>query len=764
MSADLIAHAVMVAENLGAPVFPVIVQPDPEKPGKMKKSPLIKEWQKSEATNPQAIEELFKQRPHATHVGILTGEKSRLLAVDLDGEPGQQWWREHGDLLPMTRTQRTQRPGGKHLLYRVPAGCGLRNTAGKIAPGVDIRADDGFIVDWSREFPPEIEDLTDAPPALIEFLKSATKEAPKEKTANGSGKFGEGERHAALIRHAALLRRRGLKGGELEGALLGWNAEYCDPPQDRDDVIRIAQDFSKKEGDDKSAKDDAQVRERLSEARIQGHLAAWPDPASLPDGLPPVASFNLKLLPVPLRDLVDDCADRMQCPIDYAAVAAVMTLAAVVQRRCGIRPKRHDDWTIVPNLWGIVIGRPGILKSPAISEVMRPLHLLQTRALDDFATAKIDSAAHGLLASEAEKVAKAAIQKALRAGDKRQAYERAQDVVAGEIPKPVCKRYIVNDSTVEKLGELLAENHFGLLCFRDELSGWFRTLEKQGHESDRAFYLECWNGTNRFTCDTISRGTIHIPGACLSVFGSMQPGPAAALVHSLRGTGDDGLLQRFQLCVYPDAPKTWRNVDRAPNFAARTAMQDCIARLDQVTAANSGLDPGIIPVMNFDSAAQELFDHWRESLELRLRNDSEHPILEAHLSKYRKLVPALALLIHLAEKSESPVELTAVERAVQWAEYLETHARRIYSPALAPDLEAARALAKRIEAGDVGHQFTIRDIYRRCWAQLATREDCTAAISVLIDYDILHEFVEPTPGRARRTLYVNPKFKAWEST
>ena len=209
-------------------------------------------------------------------------------------------------------------------------------------------------------------------------------------------------------------------------------------------------------------------------------ISPRPDPASLPDGLPPVASFNLKLLPVPLRDLVDDCADRMQCPIDYAAVAAVMTLAAVVQRRCGIRPKRHDDWTIVPNLWGIVIGRPGILKSPAISEVMRPLHLLQTRALDDFATAKIDSAAHGLLASEAEKVAKAAIQKALRAGDKRQAYERAQDVVAGEIPKPVCKRYIVNDSTVEKLGELLAENHFGLLCFRDELSGWFRLSKNKG--------------------------------------------------------------------------------------------------------------------------------------------------------------------------------------------------------------------------------------------------------------------------------------------
>ncbi len=509
------------------------------------------------------------------------------------------------------------------------------------------------------------------------------------------------------------------------------------------------------------ASNDSHVRELLSEARTQGHIEAWPDPAPLPNGIPPVAAFDPELLPETPRNLVEDIAERMQCPIDYAAVAAIMTIAAVVQRRCGIKPKAADDWTIVPNLWGIVIGRPGILKTPALQEAMRPIQILQARAHDDFKNAEIDHAAHGLLAGEAEKVAKAAIQKALKIGNKREAYERAQDAIAAESDKPVCKRYIINDCTIEKLGELLAENQFGLMVFRDELTGWFRTLDKPGHESDRAFYLECWNGTGAFTCDTIGRGTIHVPGACLSVFGSMQPGPAAYLVQNLRGSGDDGLLQRFQLAVFPDPPKTWANVDRAPNHAARSAMQACVERLDRITAANSGLDPGIIPVMNFDRDAQQLFDRWRENLELRLRNDSEHPILEAHLSKYRKLVSALALLIHLVDRSEGPVELLALERAIGWAEYLESHARRIYSPATAPDLEAARLLAKRIEAGDVGHEFVARDIYRRCWTGLSTREDVAAAVGILIDHDILHETTEMTPGRARRTLFVNPKFKPW---
>jgi len=119
------------------------------------------------------------------------------------------------------------------------------------------------------------------------------------------------------------------------------------------------------------------------------------------------------------------------------------------------------------------------------------------------------------------------------------------------------------------LGEILNENPHGILLFRDELNGFFRTLERQGHEADRAFYLECWNGDNSFTYDRIGRGTLHIAGACLSILGSIQPGPLADIVRGLRGIGDDGLLQRFQLAVWPDASPEWQNIDRGARFGRR---------------------------------------------------------------------------------------------------------------------------------------------------------------------------------------------------
>ncbi len=58
--------------------------------------------------------------------------------------------------------------------------------------------------------------------------------------------------------------------------------------------------------------------------------------------------------------------------------------------------------------------------------------------------------------------------------------------------------------------------------FRDELSGWLHTLDRPGHENDRAVSCEAWTGTSGYTYDRIARGTLHSRAACLSVLGGLQ--------------------------------------------------------------------------------------------------------------------------------------------------------------------------------------------------------------------------------------------------
>ena len=223
-----------------------------------------------------------------------------------------------------------------------------------------------------------------------------------------------------------------------------------------------------------------------------------------------------------------------------------------------------------------------------------------------------------LLAADAAK--KALQQRILKATKDGRAAEAARLALEGiddtEAEPPIRKRYVTNDATVEKVGEILAGNPRGVLVFRDELVGFLRSLDREGREGSRAFYLEAWNGTGRFTYDRIGRGTVEIEAACVCVLGGIQPGPLTAyLTETLRGgSGDDGLLQRFQLLVWPDAAQEWRNVDTKPDAAARQAAQEVITRLDTLDTTRIGASQNFVdptPWLRFAPEAQSSFDEWR---------------------------------------------------------------------------------------------------------------------------------------------------------
>ena len=490
----------------------------------------------------------------------------------------------------------------------------------------------------------------------------------------------------------------------------------------------------------------------------------WPEPSPLPEGLPPVQEFSLDLLPGRLAPWIGDIAERMQVPADYPAAGAIVSLGAIVGRQIGIRPKRHDDWLVVPNLYGAIIGRPGLLKTPALQEVIRPLIQLEIEAKEVHADAIKEHEAHEKISKAREKLNSVKIIKDLKA--KRDPAGIIHDLLAdndtGEWPAR--RRYLVNDSSVEKLGAILAENPRGVLVFRDELIGLLRQMERDGHEQDRAFYLETWNGNGRFTYDRIGRGTIDIEAACVSVLGGTQPGPLAAYQEAMAhtGAGDDGLMQRFQVLIWPDVNAKWRNVDRYPDREARERTAEVYSRLDLIDAKAIGakVEEGSIPALRFDAEAQREFDHWRGRLETRLRSGDLHPALEAHLAKYRSLLPSLALLCHLADGCVGSVGAVSWARAEAWGEYLETHARRVYDSVIRADLCGARTLGEHLRKGELGDAFQLRDVYRRGWSGLGSRPAAAAAVQVLLDLDWLRaEEIGRAGSGGRPTVryLVNPR-------
>lgn len=496
----------------------------------------------------------------------------------------------------------------------------------------------------------------------------------------------------------------------------------------------------------------------------------WPDPRPIQHELRVVAPLPARIIPEPFRSWIVDITHRMQCPIDFVAIPAIVLTAAIIGAGCGIKPKRRDDWLVVPNLWGGVVGRPGKLKTPAIAEPLQALERLAAKAKEEFDTLQREHEAD-LAIYESKKGALKDELKTIAKGSGKRGNEGVKaDLVALEPPmEPIWHRYKTNDATIEKMSELLAENPRGMLLFRDELIGLLATWDKEGHEPDRAFYLEAWNGYGSIDTDRIGRGTIHTKNLCVSVLGGIQPGKLLAyLYRAIRGLENDGLIQRLQLLVYPDDPSVWNLIDRSPNTDARRQAFGIIEKLSNMDFTKNGAtfnEGEKLPYFRFSDNAQELFYEYLTELEREKLKSEDEPIILEHLSKYRSLMPSLALIFHLIEvaagKASGPITLQAAELAAAWCDYLENHARRIYGLVGDLPVQAASRLAKKIREGALKDGFTARDVYRKEWGLLDKKEIVEAACEELIEADWLREgIVPPSPGQRGKTVYwINPKIR-----
>jgi hypothetical protein len=467
---------------------------------------------------------------------------------------------------------------------------------------------------------------------------------------------------------------------------------------------------------------------------------AWGARGLLIAPLPSVLPFDPEvLLPEAFRDFCVDNARRKVCPIDYVAVAVLVTLGAVIGAICVIRPKNHDDWIVASNLWGATVGDPGLnKKTVAMEAAMSLVSSLIDAEMRRFEEAKLNYAVaqktHSakLKAAEAElkAKAKAAAKAAAKDGGGDEGVDTAAEVLRqleekGPRP-PVERRFTTNDPSVEKAGEIIRDNTpRGLLFVRDELTGIVAQWDREDHKGERAFYLEAHSGIGSFNTDRIGRGRIFVPVLNISIFGGYQPDMLAALLERVSNDlGNDGTIQRFQMLVFPDYVKwTWTN--QSPDRFAYSRASEVFRRLANFNPLEWGAAKGDFdkfPWFTFDERAQQVFIRWSHDLHTKRLPNEDNPLIRQHLAKYDKLFPALALLFHLIDRSEERVgqfvsEVSAL-RAAEWCLYLESHARRCYALLGHNKLRHARLLARKIEHGELEDRFTARDVRQHNWAGL----------------------------------------------
>ncbi len=473
-------------------------------------------------------------------------------------------------------------------------------------------------------------------------------------------------------------------------------------------------------------------------------------PEKLPGILKPVLKLDPSNLPQSIRAGVIDIAERLSCPIDYVAIGLLAGAGTILGNRVGILPKEHDDsWIVHAGFWGGIVGTPGSMKTPALLAALKPVQELEDQASTQF---KLDYVAY--------KQNKTIFEKAM--ADVKNGKSSTFPI---EPIEPMQKRYIVNDVTYQALGEILSKNPQGILALSDELSGLLQSLDTPGQEAARGFFLSGWGGCGSYTFDRISRGTLTLNRYQLAVFGGFQPDRIKAYVRFAQSgsSKNDGLLQRFQLLVWPDQTDKFEFIDRAPDRLAVTSMNTAVIKLRDVsnlaTVGNENTVNGML-LLHFTSDAQQLFNQWYVKNEELLRESAFTTSEHSHFAKYRSLIPGLALLFHLLDGHSGAVCLNCTTSALQFSLYLKSHARRIYGSVHGQDYAPARALAEKLLIGSLNNGFTQRALLHKGWANLSTPGQVQIAVDALVEYGWLFEHLSENVGRKTTLYYINKKISA----
>jgi len=148
-----------------------------------------------------------------------------------------------------------------------------------------------------------------------------------------------------------------------------------------------------------------------------------------------------------------------------------------------------------------------------------------------------------------------------------------------------------------------------------------------------------------------------------------------------------------------------------------------------------------------------MFVEWLVPFEQEIRGEDLHPAMVSHLSKYRKLIPALALVFALIDTPDTGgvIQERELGRALAMGAYLRTHANRLYSVAATPEISGATKLLEKIKRrklvdreGNPSERFTPREIAVKGWSGLDHTDAVSKAADLLVAHNFLRKIVVPS--------------------
>lgn len=423
--------------------------------------------------------------------------------------------------------------------------------------------------------------------------------------------------------------------------------------------------------------------------------------------------FPLATLPCTLRNFVEDVS--MSVGIDPAntAIGALAVLSGLIGRTCEIEIKKgHREYA---TLWCALVATSGGGKSPALNAASKPLRKLQVEAQKTY---KKEYAAY-----------KACSQ------NKSAANQSASVAPSVASTEPVRLRYITSSPTTEALLPILAENPYGITLLRDELSGFFKSMDcyRKGGSGDMQIYIEAHGGIPISVDRKTGERFLSVDTPSLAIIGGIQTEVLRGIVKNESELITTGFLARFLMAFPPPEPILWN--DDTVDPAVRSSYE---ALINKILSYRGYMTPDHPGVVNLTADAWDLikgFQHQQEFKSLSESNAAMRYVLHKAGMHCARLVLNLHIIKHASLANITPcfedVSAETMREAIALTEWFVNEARRVYAMFDGLDVPVdqetmkvkakikqlgGRATTRDFQSGiDLFHDMKAEEIKNRLW-------------------------------------------------
>ncbi|WP_300896996.1 MULTISPECIES: DUF3987 domain-containing protein [Bacteroidales] len=371
------------------------------------------------------------------------------------------------------------------------------------------------------------------------------------------------------------------------------------------------------------------------------------------------SGLPLEVFPQKVQEIIFNLAAYENFNIEYSASIVLSAAAAAIGNACQIQIK--GNWRTSPSVYMMLVGRPGLGKTPPLSFLYRPIHEQDDRMFEQYLL-ECDEYERTLASSVKDK-------------------ETDESIL---LKKPRLVTTVISDFTPEALMNVHQHNLRGVAVEVDEILAMFNSVRRYNSKNNLIEdLLSTYSGRPLKSVRKSEARPILIRQPCINVIGSVQTNLLPKVFRNEYKA--NGLLDRF-LFVYPKDQRIskWQRTDRStPRPDTMGQWRTILNRILSLPCPTDETGNTVCSlVLAMEECAEACFYDWYNGIidtVNAVRDDAE---VDSRKTKLDGNAARLALVFQIlkwasGEGHMQHIDLDSVKAAIRMTDYYEDTYRRI---------------------------------------------------------------------------------------